>query len=107
MKEQDNILERVGKTMPYKVPEGYHQRLQRHIVEQTATRNATRRHVARRVTLWWAGVAVAAGVMLGVGLAIHATPTEQFDQMLNTLTDDQCNTLAGYYESDHFLMNFE
>lgn len=99
MKHRD-ILEKIGKRMPYTVPEGSHEALRARILSATHSR----RPVAKRVVIWCGAAVVAAVVTLAVILsAPREVPTESFDQMLAQLTDEECNAFVLSYSNDIFL----
>lgn len=93
-------MEKIGKRMPYAVPEGSHEALSARILSATHSR----RPVARRVVMWCGAAVVAAVVVLAVILsAPREVPTESFDQMLAQLTDEECNAFVLSYSNDIFL----
>lgn len=99
MKQRD-ILEEIGKCMPYTVPEGSHEALNARILSAAHSR----RPATKRVVMWCGAVVVAALVALAVILsAPREVPTESFDQMLAQLTDEECSAFVSSYSNDIFL----
>lgn len=97
MKHRD-ILEEIGKCMPYTVPEGSHEALSARILSAAHSR----RPATKRVVMWCGAVAVL--VALAVILsAPREVPTESFDQMLAQLTDEECSAFVSSYSNDIFL----
>lgn len=93
-------MEKIGKRMPYTVPDGSHEALSARILSATHSR----RPVAKRVVMWCGAAVVTALVVLAVTLsAPREVPTESFDQMLAQLTDEECNAFVSSYSNDIFL----
>lgn len=111
--KQTEILERIGKQLPYTTPEGSHEGLQQRILAATIsqrTAHSTTRTRRRKVALWSSGAVAVAAAAIALALVVGTpkpTAAEAFDQMLAQLTDEQCNALVASYSNDVFLWSIE
>ncbi|MBR2424762.1 MAG: hypothetical protein IKD05_08415 [Tidjanibacter sp.] len=111
--KQTEILERIGKQLPYTTPEGSHKELQQRILAATIgqrTAHSTTRTRGRKVALWGSGAVAVAAAAIALALVVGTpkpTAAEAFDQMLAQLTDEQCNALVASYSNDVFLWSIE
>lgn len=97
--------DKIGKRLPYGVPEGFHEELRERILATSAiTPKAT--PLGKRIALWGGGAVVAAAIAIAV-MVDTAEPTSPFDAMLAEMTDEQCNALVASYNNDIFLTIME
>ena len=105
MKQRD-VLEIIGKRMPFEVPEGAPEELRGRILAATQ-RAEHHRRVVRRVVWWSSGVAAAVVAMVLVAGEMQSETKESFDQMLAQLSDEECNALVASYNNDVFFALME
>lgn len=97
--------DKIGKRLPYGVPEGFHEELRERILATSAiTPKAT--PLGKRIALWGGGAVIAAAVAIAVFVVV-SEPASPFDAMLAEMTDEQCNALVASYNNDIFLSTME
>ena len=102
---REQFEDKIGKRLPYGVPEGFHEELRERILAtSTITPKAT--PLGKRIALWGGGAVVAAAIAIAV-MVDTAEPTSPFDAMLAEMTDEQCNALVASYNNDIFLTTME
>ena len=99
-------MEKIGKRLPYGVPEGFHEELRERILATSAATTPKATPLGRRIALWGGGAVIAAAVAIAV-LVVVSEPVSPFDKMLAEMTDEQCNALVASYNNDIFLSTME
>jgi len=104
----ENDLEKIGKTMPYTVPEGFFDAMEERLMQEvTAKKKKTK---LPKVVLW-TGVAVAASLallmMLRQGFSkVETDSFEQVEMAFNQLSDDDQQLILDYYDELDNLDNY-
>ena len=103
----ENELEKMNKTMPYTVPEGFFDEMEERLMQEVTTekKKPTVRKVAR-----WTSLAVAASLALLLVLrhGWHSTEEESFKQVemaFNQLSDSDQELMLEYYDEIDYLDN--
>lgn len=102
----ENELEKLGKKMPYTVPEGFFDTLEERLMQEAMENE--KRPKKRNVALW-SGLAVAASLALLLVLWHGNNAKDSFDQVETTfsqLSDDDQQLMLDYYEELEYLDNF-
>ena len=101
-------MEKIGKTMPYTVPEGFFDAMEERLMQEvTAKKKKTK---LPKVVLW-TGVAVAASLallmMLRQGFSkVETDSFEQVEMAFNQLSDDDQQLILDYYDELDNLDNY-
>lgn len=104
----ENDLEKIGKTMPYTVPEGFFDAMEERLMQEvTAKKKKTK---LPKVVLW-TGVAVAASLALLMMLRqgfpkVETDSFEQVEMAFNQLSDDDQQLILDYYDELDNLDNY-
>lgn len=103
-----NDLEKMGKTMPYTIPDGFFDAMEERLMKEVATKE--KKPILRKVVLW-ASIVVAASFALLLVFRQGKTPTkeksfEQMEMAFNQLCDDDQQLMLDYYEELDDLDNY-
>ena len=101
-------LEKIGKQVPYTVPDGFFEEMEERLLQEVATKK--KKSSLRKVALW-TGLAVAASLALLLVLrqGIISTKDNSFEQMemaFNQLSDDDQLLILDYYDELDNLDNY-
>jgi len=109
MMEKDFDFTQIGKQLPYSVPEGFFDDMEKRIDQATTVRRSAMRR-------WWIGVVAAAAVLTGIVFLIargdrqNTTRTaqqetfyEQFDATLDQMSDEELQAYSDFVEDDVFI----
>ena len=104
----ENDLEKIGKTMPYTVPEGFFEAMEERLMQEVTTKK--KKTKLPKVVLW-TGVAVAASLallmMLRQGFSkVETDSFEQVEMAFNQLSDDDQQLILDYYDELDNLDNY-
>lgn len=103
----ENDLEKMDKTMPYTVPEGFFEAMEERLMQEVAQKKKSK---LPKVVLW-TGLAVAASLalllLLRQGLSKVKTDSfEQVEMAFNQLNDNDQQLILDYYEELDDLDNY-
>jgi hypothetical protein len=103
----ENDLENMEKKMPYTVPEGFFDEMEKRLMQEVETKKKNRK---LRNTALWTGFAVAASLALLLVLrqGWHNTEDESFKQVdmaFNQLSDDDQQLMLEYFDEIDYLDN--
>ena len=103
----ENDLEKMDKTMPYTVPEGFFEAMEERLMQEVAQKKKSN---LPKVVLW-TGLAVAASLalllLLRQGLSKVKTDSfEQVEMAFNQLNDNDQQLILDYYEELDDLDNY-
>ena len=103
----ENDLEKMDKTMPYTVPEGFFEAMEERLMQEVAQ---TKKSKLPKVVLW-TGLAVAASLALLLVLrqGLSKVKTDSFEQVemaFNQLNDNDQQLILDYYEELDDLDNY-
>lgn len=107
--EKDFDFDRVGKRMPYRVPDGFFDEMEANIrreVLQRPARPARQRVVGRRAAIWIAAVAATLTLLFVLNLPTGEERTVAFrdvEQAFANLSDDDRAYLLDVYSEDIFM----
>lgn len=103
----ENDLQRMNKTMPYTIPEGFFDAMEERLMQEVEPKKKNLKliHVAL-----WTGFAVAASLalLLVLNYGWHSTEEESFKQVemaFNQLSEDDQELLLEYYDEIDYLDN--
>lgn len=104
----ENDLEKMGKTMPYTVPEGFFYAMEERLMQEVTAKK--KKSKLPKVVLW-TGLAVAASLALLLVLRqwFSKVETDSFEQMemaFNQLSDDDQQLILDYYDELDNLDNY-
>ena len=104
----ENDLEKMKKTMPYTVPEGFFDMMEERLMQETVTKK-------EKSNLWkvalWTGLAVAASLALLL-VVRQMTPKsddnsfEQVEMAFNQLSDADQEIIFDYYDEIEYFDNY-
>ena len=104
----ENDLDKMKKTMPYTVPEGFFDRMEERLMQETVKK--AKPSNLRKVALW-TGFAVAAS--LALLLVVHQVipkgnenSFEQVETAFNQLSDADQEIIFDYYDEIEYLDNY-
>lgn len=105
----ENDLEKMNKTMPYTVPDGFFEEMEERLMREVEPKKKSQ--MLRNVALW-TGFAVAASLALLLVLrhGWHNTENESFKQVemaFNQLSDGDQQLMLEYYDEINYLENYE
>ena len=105
----ENDLEKMNKTMPYTVPDGFFEEMEERLMREVELKQKSQK--LRNVALW-TGFAVAASLALLLVLrhGWHNTENESFKQVemaFNQLSDGDQQLMLEYYDEINYLENNE
>ena len=103
----ENDLEKMDKTMPYTVPEGFFEAVEERLMQEVAQKKKSK---LPKVVLW-TGLAVAASLALLLVLrqGLSKVKTDSFEQVemaFNQLSDNDQQLILDYYEELDDLDNY-
>ena len=103
----ENDLEKMDKTMPYTVPEGFFEAMEERLMQEVAQKKKSK---LPKVVLW-TGLAVAASLalllVLRQGLSkVRTDSFEQVEMAFNQLNDNDQQLILDYYEELDDLDNY-
>ena len=104
----ENDLEKMGKTMPYTVPEGFFDAMEERLMQKVTAKKKKSR--LTKVVLW-TGLAVAASLALLLVLrqGLSKVETDSFEQVemaFNQLSDYDQQLILDYYDELDNLDNY-
>ena len=102
----ENDLEKMDKTMPYTVPEGFFEAMEERLMQEVAQKKKSK---LPKVVLW-TGLAVAASLALLLVLrqGLSKVKTDSFEQVemaFNQLSDSDQELMLEYYDEIDYLDN--
>lgn len=104
----ENDLEKIKKTMPYTVPDGFFDMMEERLMQETVTKKE--KSSLRKVALW-TGLAVAASLALLL-VVRQMTPKsdensfEQVEMAFNQLSDADQEIIFDYYDEIEYFDNY-
>ena len=103
----ENDLEKMDKTMPYTVPEGFFEAMEERLMQEVAQKKKSK---LPKVVLW-TGLTVAASLalllVLRQGLSkVRTDSFEQVEMAFNQLNDNDQQLILDYYEELDDLDNY-
>lgn len=104
----ENDLEKMKKTMPYTVPDGFFDMMEERLMQETVTKKEKSK--LRKVALW-TGLAVAASLALLL-VVRQMTPKsdensfEQVEMAFNQLSDADQEIIFDYYDEIEYFDNY-
>ena len=104
----ENDLEKMKKTMPYTVPEGFFDMMEERLMQETVKKKE--KSNLRKIALW-TGLAVAASLALLVVLrqGLYQTKESSFEQVeiaFTQLSDTDQELMIDYYDEIEYLDNY-
>ena len=104
----ENDLEKMKKTMPYTVPEGFFDMMEERLMQETVKKKE--KSNLRKIALW-TGLAVAASLALLVVLrqGLFQTEESSFEQVeiaFTQLSDTDQEFMFDYYDEIEYLDNY-
>ena len=104
----ENDLEKMKKTMPYSVPDGFFDMMEERLMQETVTKKE--KFNLRKVALW-TGLAVAASLALLMVLrqGLFQTEESSFEQVeiaFTQLSDTDQELMFDYYDEIEYLDNY-
>ena len=104
----ENDLEKMKKTMPYTVPDGFFDMMEEHLMQETVTKKE--KSNLRKIALW-TGLAVAASLALLMVLrqGLFQTEESSFEQVeiaFTQLSDTDQELMFDYYDEIEYLDNY-
>lgn len=94
----ENSWNKVGKQMPYSVPEGFFEQQQAELIRQTVGTNTHH-------TRWWIGGAAAAACLVVGLVGLHSAdePTLALYEYTEQMSEEELSSWSEFYEADLFL----
>jgi hypothetical protein len=104
----ENDLEKMKKTMPYTVPDGFFDMMEEHLMQETVAKKE--KSNLRKIALW-TGLAVAASLALLMVLrqGLFQTEESSFEQVeiaFTQLSDTDQELMFDYYDEIEYLDNY-
>ena len=104
----ENDLEKMKKTMPYTVPDGFFDMMEERLMQETVTKKE--KSNLRKIALW-TGLAVAASLALLMVLrqGLFQTEESSFEQVeiaFTQLSDTDQELMFDYYDEIEYLDNY-
>ena len=104
----ENDLEKLGKKMPYTVPDGFFDTMEARLMQEVVVKK--KKPTFRNVALW-TGIAVAASLALLLVLRQLSPKTdeasfEQVEMAFNQLSDGDQQLMLDFYEEINYLDNY-
>ena len=103
----ENELEKMNKTMPYTVPEGFFDEMEERLMQEVTTEK--KKPTIRKVALWTSlAVAASLALLLVLRHGWHSTEDESFKQVemaFNQLSDSDQELMLEYYDEIDYLDN--
>ena len=105
----ENDLERMNKTMPYTVPEGFFEEMEERLMHEVEPK---KKNLKLRNAALWTGFAVAASLALLLVLRqgwhnVEEASFEQVEMAFNQLSDSDQQLILEYYDEINYLENNE
>ena len=104
----ENDLEKMKKTMPYSVPDGFFDMMEERLMQETVTKKE--KSNLRKIALW-TGLAVAASLALLIVLRqgmfqAEESSFEQVEIAFTQLSDTDQELMFDYYDEIEYLENY-
>ena len=103
----ENHLDKMKKSMPYTVPEGFFDEMEQRLIQEVATEK--KKPTLRKVALWTSlAVAASLALLLVLRHGWHNTEDESFEQVemaFNQLSDSDQELMLEYYDEIDYLDN--
>ena len=103
----ENHLDKMKKSMPYTVPEGFFDEMEERLMQEVATEK--KKPTVRKVALWTSlAVAASLALLLVLRHGWHNTEDESFKQVemaFNQLSDSDQELMLEYYDEIDYLDN--
>ena len=104
----ENDVEKMKKTMPYTVPDGFFDMMEEHLMQETVAKKE--KSNLRKIALW-TGLAVAASLALLMVLrqGLFQTEESSFEQVeiaFTQLSDTDQELMFDYYDEIEYLDNY-
>jgi hypothetical protein len=103
----ENHLDKMKKSMPYTVPEGFFDEMEERLMQEVATEK--KKPTVRKVALWTSlAVAASLALLLVLRHGWHNTEDESFKQVemaFNQLSDGDQELMLEYYDEIDYLDN--
>ena len=103
----ENHLDKMKKSMPYTVPEGFFDEMEERLMQKVATEK--KKPTVRKVALWTSlAVAASLALLLVLRHVWHSTEDESFKQVemaFNQLSDGDQELMLEYYDEIDYLDN--
>lgn len=104
----ENDLEKMKKTMPYTVPDGFFDMMEKHLTQETV---AKKEKSNLRKIAFWTGLAVAASLALLMVLRqgmfqTEESSIEQVEIAFSQLSDTDQELMFDYYDEIEYLDNY-
>ena len=103
----ENELEKMNKTMPYTVPEGFFDEMEERLMQEMVTKK--KKPTVRKVAFWTSLVVAASlALLLVLRHGWHSTEDESFKQVemaFNQLSDSDQELMLEYYDEIDYLDN--
>jgi len=103
----ENELEKMNKTMPYTVPEGFFDEMEERLMQEVTTEK--KKPTIRKVALWTSlAVAASLALLLVLRHGWHNTEDESFKQVemaFNQLSNSDQELMLEYYDEIDYLDN--
>lgn len=113
MEQQDYNLGRVGKKMPYAMPEGFFDKMQAHVLAEVAKEEQMKhRRKAKLLRIYVAAASIAACVCVALVMAYtmadgggqqHVASMASVDKAYDNLSQDEQQELNATYANDVYL----
>lgn len=108
---EEDVVNRVGKRMPYSVPDGFFESLEENVMREVTTNASSTKKPTNRFTRWLTRGAVAAAIagivaFGGYKLAFKANATDSFaavEQAFDNLNEEDQEFLLEVYQDDYFI----
>lgn len=104
----ENDLEKIGKTMPYTVPEGFFYAMEERLMQEATAKK--KKSNLRKIALWTSlAVAASLALLLVLRQGIVSTKDNSFEQMemaFNQLNDNDQQLILEFYEELNDLNNY-
>ncbi len=103
----ENHLDKMKKSMPYTVPEGFFDEMEERLMQEVTTEK--KKPTVRKVALWTSlAVAASLALLLVLRHGWHSTEDESFKQVemaFNQLSDSDQELMLEYYDEIDYLDN--
>ena len=100
-------MDKMKKSMPYTVPEGFFDEMEQRLIQEVATEK--KKPTLRKVALWTSlAVAASLALLLVLRHGWHNTEDESFEQVemaFNQLSDSDQELMLEYYDEIDYLDN--
>lgn len=103
----ENDLQRMNKTMPYTIPEGFFDAMEERLMQEVEPKKKNLKLI--HVALWTCfAVAASLALLLVLNYGWHSTEEESFKQVemaFNQLSEDDQELLLEYYDEIDYIDN--